>query len=155
MADWWALFLALDIVLAGALYYVIAFRRGSRARLAWTAGVKTPVAKETESDLMKSLKSELDSVNRSVAALDRKKAKFEEYEKELRDRLVKLDDTLKRAESDVNELEAKRQAGADGDRYRKAGKMLKMGLPVEEVVKDLGILKGEAELISAINEYRQ
>jgi hypothetical protein len=152
MAAWWIVFLAFDIILMGAFFYILAFRK-NMSRPAPSS--KIPAVKDHAPSILMELKEELVSVRKTAAALEEKRIELDAFDRGLRERYIKLDEMLKKAAESAKEIEAFRDARSSEDTYSRAIKMLRMGQPVEDVVKNLGILKGEAELISAINDYRQ
>lgn len=155
MPAWWIVFLAFDVALMGAIFYIMAFRKNTFRGYASDAASGPQTLKGATPSILMELKSELAAARKTVSELEKKRAELDAFDGTLRGRYLKLDEMLEKAAESSKEIEVIRDAHASEDTYYKAMKLLRLGLPVDEVAKDLGILKGEAELISAINDYRQ
>ncbi|MBI5468722.1 MAG: DUF2802 domain-containing protein [Deltaproteobacteria bacterium] len=155
MAAWWIVFLAFDIALMGAVFYILVFRKNRSRPAAHPVTAKAPAVKDPAPSILMELKEELVSVRKTAADLEKKRIELDAFDRGLRERYIRLDEMLKKAAESAKDTEVIREGRASEDTYRKAVKMLRMGHHVEDVVKNLGILNGEAELISAINDYRQ
>lgn len=155
MAAWWIVFLAFDIALMGAIFYILVFRKNRSRPATHRVTAKVPAVKDPAPSILMELKEELDSVRKTAADLEKKRIELDAFDRGLRERYIRLDEMLKKAAESAKDIEVIREGRASEDTYCKAMKMLRMGHRVEDVVKNLGILNGEAELISAINDYRQ
>ncbi len=155
MTALWIVFLAFDIALLGAVLYIMAFRKNASRRFAPDVASGSETRKEATPSILMELKTELAAARKTVSELEKKRGELDAFDRMLRERYSKLDEVLKKAAESAKEIEVIRDGRASEDTYYKAMKLLRLGLPVDEVVRNLGILKGEAELISAINDYRQ
>ncbi|MBI5587071.1 MAG: DUF2802 domain-containing protein [Deltaproteobacteria bacterium] len=155
MAAWWIVFLAFDMALMGGIIYILAFRKNGSVGVSAAAGKQNPAETGPAPSILMELKEELASVRKTAAFLEKKKAELEAFERSFNEKYATLDEMVKKAEESVKNIELTSQSRSSEDMYSKAMKMLRLGVPVEDVVKNLGILNGEVELISAINNYRQ
>ncbi|HXI10414.1 MAG TPA: DUF2802 domain-containing protein [Thermodesulfobacteriota bacterium] len=155
MTALWIVFLAFDVALLGAIFYILAFRKSASRRFAPDVASGSEARNGAAPSILMELKTELAAARKTVSELEKKRVELDAFERMLRERYSKLDEILKKAAESAKEVEVIRDGRASEDTYYKAMKLLRLGLPVDEVVKNLGILKGEAELISAINDYRQ
>lgn len=155
MAAWCIVFLAFDIVLVGAFFYILAFRKNRSRPAGPSTTAKVPAVKDPAPSILMELKEELVSVRKTAAGLEKKRIELDAFDRGLREKYIKLDEMLKKAAESAKDIETIREGRSSEDTYSKAMKMLRMGHRVEDVVKNLGILNGEAKLISAINDYRQ
>ncbi|MBI5454772.1 MAG: DUF2802 domain-containing protein [Deltaproteobacteria bacterium] len=145
MELWVIVLSAVDLALMGGILYII-------------AGKKTQQRPGPESapsrDHIKELESEITGIKRLSSELERKKAVFERHENTMDERTRRLDAAVKQAEDSAKKLEALYVSERNEDMYSKAVRMLKSGTPADEVVRSLGLLNGEVDLISSLNNYR-
>ncbi len=151
MGYWVISLMALDLVfMAGVLYLLsIRFKADSSTHSSDTAD---PAAYPLE--LVKELKSELEAVKRSSAEFEKKQ---ESLEKSIRSRRKSLDRLIKEADKSIYDTRSSGGAAVPQKTdlvYKKAMDMLDRGTSVDSVMSTLGIVEGEAELISALNSYR-
>lgn len=145
MELWVIVLSAVDLALMGGILYIMA-RKKTAERPAFEPAVPL--------DQVMELKSELTGIKRLSAELERKKAAFERHESIISERTRRLDAAVRQAEDSAKKLEALYVSERNDDMYSKAVRMLKSGTPADEVVKSLGLLNGEVELISSLNNYR-
>jgi hypothetical protein len=156
MGYWTLTLLALDVVfMAGVLYMLSG--RGSRITDALVSGgggrqEAGPGAEPRV--LIKELKDELDAVKRTSAQFEKKQAVLEDYEITIRDRRRSLDRMIREVDKSVEDIRCSSRDRDRDDVYKRAMEMIGKGTSVDRVMKSLGILEGEAELISALNSYR-
>jgi uncharacterized protein DUF2802 len=162
MALLWIVFLALDIVLMGGAYYFLS--RGKKANPAAESAHSDDSGKRAEENaaaasVLAELKEELAEVRKTSAYLEKKRAQFEVFERSLHEKNARLEELIRKAEESAVKIELTEsdivEDDIEVDTYSRAAKMLSKGVPVEDVVKDLGILSGEARLLSSLNAYRQ
>lgn len=155
MALLWIVFLSFDMALMGAIFYLLVFRKKRSTQGAPLQKAKAPAQKDPGPSILTELKGELASAKKTAADLEKKRSELDAFYRTLSERYNELDKLLRKAAESAKDLDVKREGRASEDAYSKAIKMLRIGLPVEEIVKNLGIPNGEAELISALNDYRQ
>lgn len=155
MAAWWIVFLAFDMALMGGILYILAFRKNGVAGVSAAAVKQNPAETNPAPSILTELKEELASVRKTAALLEKQRAELESFERSFREKDAALDEMVKKAEESAKTIELTSQSRTSEDTYSKAIKMLRLGVPIEDVVRNLGILNGEVELISAINNYRQ
>lgn len=155
MTALWIVFLTFDIALLGAIFYILAFRKNASRRFTPDVASGAEARNGAAPSILMELKTELAAARKTVYELEKKRVELDAFDRMLRERYSKLEETLKKAAESAKEVEVIGDGRASEDTYYKAMKLLRLGLPVDEVVKNLGILKGEVELISAINDYRQ
>ncbi len=153
--DYWTLtLLALDLVfMAGVLYMLSG--RGSGITGALVSGGRRDAEPDASSGvLIGELKDELDAAKRTSAQFKKKQAALDDYEKTIRDRGRSLDRMIKEVDKSIEDIRFSSGSRDTEDLYKKAMEMVSKGIPVDRVMKSLGILEGEAELISALDSYR-
>ncbi|MBI5237663.1 MAG: DUF2802 domain-containing protein [Deltaproteobacteria bacterium] len=158
MFYWGIALLAIDAALLAGILYVIIVRGG--VKLSGTAlnrqgGIDSPYKSEAAL-LMEEMKKEFFGIRKNAAELERKWVDLDGYERIFDDRLKKIDSAIKKSEDHRREA-ASRPASAhpaSGDAYSRAVRLLENGISAEEVIERLGLLKGEAELITALNSYK-
>ena len=107
------------------------------------------VTPETED----SLRIEVSKVRKLAAELNKGRLDMEWSERQLEEKSRKLDMLIIKAEQTLRQA-ATAAAGARTDNYSKAGMLLELGLPAEEIQNRLGLLSGELELIETLESYR-
>ncbi|MBI2413291.1 MAG: DUF2802 domain-containing protein [Deltaproteobacteria bacterium] len=147
MELWVIVLSAVDIALMGGILYIMSGKK-TRQRLA-PESTTVPAF-----DQVRELQSELSGIKTLSAELERKKAAFERHENTINERTRRLDAIVKQAEDSARKLEALYVSERNEDMYSKAVRMLKSGTPADEIVRSLGLLNGEVELISSLNNYR-
>ncbi|HAO93648.1 MAG: hypothetical protein A2X93_01365 [Deltaproteobacteria bacterium GWC2_56_8] len=145
MELWVIVLSAVDLALMGGILYIMASKKILRR----------PGPDPAPSiDHIKALESEISGIRRLSAELERKKAMFERHEDTMGERTRRLDAAVKQAEDSAKKLEARYLSEKNEDMYGRAVKMLKAGTPADEVVRNLGLLSGEVDLMSSLNNYR-
>lgn len=147
MELWVIVLSAVDIALMGGILYIMSGKK-TQQRLA-PESTTVPAF-----DQVRELQSELSGIKTLSAELERKKAAFERHENTINERTRRLDAIVKQAEDSARKLEALYVSERNEDMYSKAVRMLKSGTPADEIVRSLGLLNGEVELISSLNNYR-
>ncbi|MBI5345075.1 MAG: DUF2802 domain-containing protein [Deltaproteobacteria bacterium] len=102
------------------------------------------------------MKKEFSIIRKNAAELERKWIDLDGYERIFDDRLKKLDGAIKKS-GEHRPQAAPYPASAhtaSGDAYSRAVRLLENGISAGEVIERLGLLKGEAELITALNSYK-
>lgn len=145
MELWVIVLSAVDLALMGGILYIMARKKAPQ---------RSAPAPAPSIDHIKALESEISGIRKLSAELERKKAVFERHEDTMGERTRRLDAAVKQAEESAKKLEARYLSEKNEDMYGKAVRMLKAGTPVDEVVRDLGLLSGEVDLMSALNNYR-
>ncbi len=145
MELWVIVLSAVDLALMGGILYIIASKKI----------VQRPDPQSAPSrDQIKELESEITGIKRLSTELEKKKAVFERHEQTMDERTRRLDAAVKQAEDSAKKLKALYVSERNEDMYSKAVHMLKAGTPADEVVRSLGLLNGEVDLISSLNNYR-
>lgn len=141
MGLWAIVLLVIDMVLMGSIFYILVFRKPL------VPGIVNSV---TDAAVSKELILELAAVKKLASNLDAKSVELREYEKRLKEKQRSLDEMLRSAQETVSLIES---SGGDAkqDVYSKAVRMLRTGTTAEETARSLGLLNGEAELLSALN----
>ncbi|MDP2690752.1 MAG: DUF2802 domain-containing protein [Deltaproteobacteria bacterium] len=134
--------LAAAVILACGILY---FYRGSF--LGHAERAESACAKSDETD---ALKEEVRKVRLLAAELTRGRLDIEWSERQLEDKSKRLDLLINKAEETLRKA-ASAQVRTSTDNYSKAGLLLEMGLPADEIKSRLGLLNGEVELIESLN----
>lgn len=145
MELWVIVLSAVDLALMGGILYIMAKKKD----LQRSAPDSAPSI-----DHIKALESEISGIRKLSAELERKKAVFERHEHTMCERTRRLDAAVNQAEESAKKLEARYLSEKNEEMYGRAVSMLKAGTPVDEVVRNLGLLSGEVDLMSALNNYR-
>ena len=114
-----------------------------------TAEESNKAAAETE----EILRREVSKVRKLAAELNKGRLDMEWSERQLEEKSRKLDMLIIKAEQTLRKA-ATAANGARTDNYSKAGMLLELGLPAEEIQNRLGLLSGELELIETLESYR-
>ena len=99
------------------------------------------------------LRIEVSKVRKLAAELNRGRLDIEWSERQLEEKSRKLDMLITKAEQTLKKA-ASTATSARTDNYSKAGMLLELGLPAEEIKSRLGLLSGELELIETLESYR-
>lgn len=145
--------LVVDMFLMGGMLYILIFRKNKTSRISFLPEPQNKRSVENPPALIAELKEELESVRRIAAGLEKKRLDFEAYERALLEKNGRLESLVKKAEESASNMDMPLNQ-PDEDIYSKAMKMLKMGIPANEVIRSLGVLSGEVELISALSNFR-
>lgn len=111
------------------------------------------VAKTAPADSEDLLAREVGRVRKLAAELNKGRLDMEWSERELMEKSKKLDLLIAKAEQTLKKA-ASAEASSKNDNYSKAGLLLEMGLPAEEIKSRLGLLSGEVELMETLKSYR-
>jgi hypothetical protein len=129
MILWGVILLIVNLALIGSIFYIILYRKPvARAQSA-------PFA--IQDDLVKKLNDGLSEVKSVARKLESRSMDLSKYE-----------ELIVKAKASANS--PRREAQAE-DIYSKALKMLKSGVPAGEIARSLGLLSGEAELLSSLH----
>lgn len=145
---WFIVLLTVDLVIMSGICYILMSRRTKVMR---TLAVE-PLGFDEK--ILRELKADLVSVKKLSSDLKSKNTDLEWFEKMLHDKSQKLDSIIKQAEDSARTVELICADTKADESYLKAQRLIKNGVRSEEVENCLGMLKGEVELISAINNYR-
>ncbi|MBI5827723.1 MAG: DUF2802 domain-containing protein [Deltaproteobacteria bacterium] len=146
-----ALFVA-DVILMAGIIYVIMRSRGKSAETAADAQANGSSAEAPR--FTQVLKDEMNSLRNMAVELEKREAAIGLYENDIEQKRKRLDAIIKKAEEAAKDVEAAGASRLSDDVYLKAMKMMNKGLDPEDVKKSLGLLNGEAELVSALRNYR-
>lgn len=146
-----ALFVA-DILLMAGIIYVLMRSRGKRAET--SAGAQANAESAEPPPFTQVLKDEMTSLRNLAAELEKREAAIGLYENDIEQKRKRLDAIIKKAEKAAGDMEASSASRLSDDVYLKAMKMMSKGLDPEDVKNSLGLLNGEAELVSALKNYR-
>lgn len=141
MMLWGVILLIVNLALLGAIFYIIFFRK--------------PVARTdhgasfVQDELVKNLNDGLSEVKSVARKLESRGLDLSKYENGLKERQAVLEELIVRARASANSPRMEAQAAEDI--YTKALKMLKSGVPAGEIARSLGLLSGEAELLSSLH----
>lgn len=140
MMLWGVILLIVNLALIGAIFYIILFRKPVvRAQGA-------PVA--VQEKLVRELNNGISEVKSVAQKLESRSMDLSKYENGLRERQAVLEELIVKASVSANSPQ--REAHAE-DVYSRALKMLKSGVPAGEIARSLGLLSGEAELLSSLH----
>ncbi len=146
-----ALFVA-DVILMAGIIYVLLRSRGKGAGAGVDAQPNAPSSEAPQFTHV--LKDEMDSLRNMAAELEKREAAIGLYENDIEQKRKRLDAIIKKAEEAARGMEASTASRLSDDVYLKAMKMMNKGMDPEDVKKSLGLLNGEAELVSALKNYR-
>ena len=99
------------------------------------------------------LRREVSKVRKLAAELNKGRLDIEWSERQLEEKSRKLDMLITKAEETLRKA-ASTATSERNDNYSKAGMLLELGLPAEEIKSRLGLLSGELELIETLESYR-
>ena len=140
MMLWGVILLIINVLLLGALLYIMLFRK--------------PAAKSRETaygppdELVKSINDGLSEVRSVARRLETRSADLSKYENGLNEKQAALEALMTRTIVSANSGSREPQ---DRDVYARALNMLKSGVPSSEIARNLGLLSGEAELLSSLH----
>ena len=140
MMLWGVILLIINVLLLGALLYIMLFRK--------------PVAKSRENvygppdELVKSINDGLSEVRSVARRLETRSEDLSRHENGLLEKQAALEALITRTIVSANSGSREPQ---DKDVYASALNMLKSGVPSSEIARNLGLLSGEAELLSSLH----
>ena len=141
-----------DMALMAGVFYVLMRSREKKSEGIVTAQPDGPTV---EAGLLtQELKEEISGLRVIIAELEKRRTACELYENDIEQKRKKLDAIIKRAEDAAKDIEAASSSRLSDDVYLKAMKMMKKGMNPDDVKRSLGLLNGEAELVSALRNYR-
>lgn len=140
MMLWGVILLIVNLALLGSIFYIILFRKP----VARTHGAPAAI----QDELVKKLNDGLFEVKSVAQKLESRSVDLSKYENGLKERQAVLEELILKARASANS--PRREAQAE-DIYSKALKMLKSGVPAGEIARSLGLLSGEAELLSSLH----
>lgn len=138
MVLWGVILLLVNLAFMGGILYIIFFKKPLQ-RAQGTPAV--PI------ELIKRLNDELAEVKGVARKLETRSNDLSRYENGLKERQIVLEDLISKAKAS-----AAAPQGGHEDIYSKALKMLKSGVPAGEIARSLGLLRGEAELLSSLHK---
>lgn len=134
MIFWGLILLMVNLAFLAGIVYIVFFKRP----LARAQG-----APSVPIDLLARLGDELKEVRGVARRLETRSADLTRYEAGLRQTEARLDELMRKASA---------TGGArDEDIHSRALSMLKSGVPAQEIARSLGLLKGEAELLTSLH----
>lgn len=137
MIFWGIAFLIVNLVLAGSLLFIVFFRKDARH----SNGMVHEL-------IINELRDELTDLRETASRLDAKAADLEKRSKAIDERQAAIEGMMKEKPSRAaSAIVMEKQE----DVYSKAVKMFRSGVPSNEIKKSLGLLTGEAELLSSLN----
>lgn len=140
MMLWGVILLIVNLALIGSIFYIMLFRKPvARAQGA-------PAVLQDE--LLRKLNDGLSEVKSVAQKLESRSVDLSKYENGLKQRQAVLEELIVKARASANSPQREAQAE---DIYSKALKMLKSGVPAGEIARSLGLLSGEAELLSSLH----
>lgn len=162
MDTWGILLLSIDLVLMAGIIIILAKGRVPVLGSLVTSGEGSGTG--AVESLRAELAAELEAARRASEELELSKRECEKYKKDLKEKnnvLVRLigQARMKSPAKDTLTLDPEGPKGQeethpDEDLYRKAARMCTMGTSPEKIAESLGMLAGEAELVSSINDFR-
>ncbi len=135
MMLWGVILLVINLALLGSIFYIILFRRPVKH-----------AAPAHQDELVRKLNGRIDEVKTVFEKLEKKSVDLSMHEKGLKERQAALDELMDRAKASSRNKEEHGE-----DVYSKAMKMLKSGVPAGEIARRLGLMNGEAELMSSLH----
>lgn len=148
------IFFAASIVLAGSiLYFYFSGAMQGVFKKPVVPAAPPEDASGRHDGVRETLMEEIRGVKLLAAELRKRQLDLEWSERQIDERIKKLDSLIESADETMKKasLEEHRMKT---DKYARAGLLLEMGLPPEEVKCRLGLLEGEAELIESLGGYR-
>lgn len=140
MMFWGVILLIVNLALIGSIFYIIL----SRKPVARAQGAPAAI----QDELVKKLNDGLSEVKSVAQKLESRSVDLSKYENGLKQRQAVLEELIVKAKASANSPQREAQAE---DIYSKALKMLKSGVPAGEIARSLGLLSGEAELLSSLH----
>ena len=140
MMLWGVILLIINVLLLGALLYIMLFRRPA---------AKSQVnAYGPPDELVKSINDGLSEVRSVARRLETRSADLSRHENGLIEKQAALEALITRTMASAN---SERKGPQDRDVYARALNMLRSGVPSSEIARNLGLLSGEAELLSSLH----
>jgi hypothetical protein len=140
MMLWGVILLIVNLALIGSIFYILLFRK--------------PVAKAqgspavVQDELAQRFSEGIEEVKTVFEKLESRSVDLSRYENGLKQRQAVLEELIEKAKAAATCPQ--REAGSE-DVYSRALKMLKSGVPAGEIARSLGLLSGEAELLSSLH----
>jgi hypothetical protein len=140
MLFWGLILLVVNLALAGSILYIMLFRKPVTRSQGASAAV--------QEELVMKLNDGLSEVKTVFEKLETRSMDLSKYENGLKERQMVLEDLIKKARASAD---SSQRASHSEDVYSRALKMLKSGVPAGEIALSLGLLSGEAELLSSLH----
>jgi hypothetical protein len=152
MNNWVFILFVVDVAfMVGILFMLLSYRKSSiiaNTELAMAGNAQYPADVE-HTAIMDRLKEELSVAESITKRLDKKRQSIEELEASMETNKRAMDKVIKKAT-----VETRVQTRNWNDDYESAVRMLDSGVSVDEVVDRFGLLSGEAELITSLNNLK-
>lgn len=153
MDNWVFILFVVDVAfMVGILFMLLSYRKSSKVagtELAMAGGAPA-LSDERHVEMLDRLKEELSAAESITKRLDKKRHDLEEFEASLVVNKKAMDLAINRAN-----VETRIQPRNWNDDYERAVGMLDAGATVDEVVEKFGLLSGEAELITSLNNMKK
>jgi len=140
MMLWGVILLIINVLLLGALLYIMLFRRPAAKGRVNAYG--------PPDELVKTINDGLSEVMSVARRIETRSADLSRYENGLIEKQAALESLMTRTMSSANSGSKGTQ---DKDVYARALNMLKSGVPSSEIARNLGLLSAEAELLSSLH----
>lgn len=155
MSVWALVLLGVDLLLMGAIIYLLLNPGNLPANSIVRSLMKRDAVKEAPgAGVITELTEELSRVKKFAAELEKKQKDLDIHGRVLAEQDRKLDRLISEASKPAKKMDAGTPAHGNEELYSKATRMMKAGIPVEEVIRSLGIMRGEAELLSTLSGMR-
>ncbi|MBE9527747.1 MAG: DUF2802 domain-containing protein [Proteobacteria bacterium] len=152
MDNWVFILFVVDVAfMVGILFMLLSYRKSNKVagtELAMAGGAPA-LTGEHHIEMMDKLKEELSAAESITKRLDKKRHDLEELEASLQTNKKAMDRVINRASA-----ETRVPPRNWNDDYEHAVSMLDAGASVDEVVEKFGLLSGEAELITSLNNLK-
>lgn len=139
MVFWGVILLLINLAFMAGVLYIVFFKRPLKI---------AEGAPAVPLELIHKLNDELTEIKGVAKMLETKNVDLSRYENGLKERQAVLEDLIRKAKASS----ADQQKEGRDDVYSKAFRMLKSGVPAGEIARSLGLLRGEAELLSSLNK---
>lgn len=150
MYIWGSLMLLINVCLVSAIVYIL-----FRSRRAFKAVISTAeMSLSAGARVADAMKNEMTALRDAQDACESRTRYVEEMETRIVERQREIEQALSRAQDVARHIDAIYNRRPEGLDYHGAVKLLKSGMPSNEVMARLGLHKGEFELLSNISNYR-
>lgn len=142
MNIWAFILLGVNFVFMAGIILIVLFRRGAAAP---KSGLYTEAEK-----VLSEVRDELGEVRRAATRIDAAGVGLERFGKGLDQRQADLEQMLRGLQPVAAKGSYIFSEKGDEDIYEKAHKMYRSGVPAGDVAKSLGLLSGEADVLSSL-----
>ena len=150
MLIWSSLMLLINVCLVSSIVYIL-----FRSRRAFKAVISTAeMSISVSARVADAMKNEITALRDAEDACGSRTRQVEEMETRIVERQREIEQVLSRARDVARHIDSIYNRRPEGVDYQGAVELLKSGMPSEEAMARLGLLKGEFELISNISNYR-